>query len=160
MKRVIYSLYVDVPAKEHYGDSKIKYDTAEKASITVNAFKKHYQKLIDSKKKYAKSIGADFVMFEYDLHYKTFERNFKKDFPMFTGYEIINFYKIHLLTELTKLYDEILYLDFDAVPLTDKSFFEAWDLSKGICVYNNNDHVDKKRTTSNMIKLIKEQRLG
>ena len=62
MKRVIYSLYVDVPAKEHYGDSKIKYDTAEKASVTVNAFKKHYQKLIDSKKKYAKSIGADFVM--------------------------------------------------------------------------------------------------
>ena len=38
--------------------------------------------------------GADFVMFEYDLHYKTFERNFKKDFPMFTGYEIINFYKL------------------------------------------------------------------
>ena len=83
MKRVIYSLYVDVPAEEHYGDSKIKYDTTEKASVTVNAFKKHYQKLIDSKKKYAKSIGADFVMFEYDLHYKTFERNFKKDFPMF-----------------------------------------------------------------------------
>ena len=152
MKRVIYSLYVDIPAKEHYGDSKIKYDTTEKASVTVNAFKKHYQKLIDSKKKYAKSIGADFVMFEYDLHYKTFERNFKKDFPMFTGYEIINFYKIHLLTELTKLYDEILYLDFDAVPLTNESFFEAWDLSKGICVYNNNDHVDKKRTTNHGIR--------
>ena len=50
MKRVIYSLYVDVPAKEHYGDSKIKYDTTEKASVTVNAFKKHYQKLIDSKR--------------------------------------------------------------------------------------------------------------
>ena len=43
MKRVIYSLYVDVPAEEHYGDSKIKYDTTEKASVTVNAFKKHYQ---------------------------------------------------------------------------------------------------------------------
>ena len=147
MKRVIYSLYVDVPAEEHYGDSKIKYDTTKKASVTVNAFKKHYQKLIDCKKSYAKSIGADFVMFEYDLHYKAFERSFKKDFPMFTGYEIINFYKIHLLTELTKLYDEILYLDFDAVPLTDKSFFEAWDLSKGICVYNNNHHVRKEYDT-------------
>ena len=152
MKRVIYSLYVDVPAEEHYGDSKIKYDTTEKASVTVNAFKKHYQKLIDSKKKYAKSVGADFVMFEYDLHYKTFERNFKKDFPMFTGYEIINFYKIHLLTELTKLYDEILYLDFDAVPLTNESFFEAWDLSKGICVYNNNSHVVKEKTIRHGIR--------
>ena len=42
MSKVIYSVYVDVPAKEHYGQSKIKYDTVEKASITVNAFKKHY----------------------------------------------------------------------------------------------------------------------
>ena len=27
MKRVIYSLYVDVPAKEHYGQSKQRSDT-------------------------------------------------------------------------------------------------------------------------------------
>ena len=44
MKKVIYSLYVDVPAKEHYGNSKNKHDTREKASITVNAFKKHYDR--------------------------------------------------------------------------------------------------------------------
>ena len=41
MKRVIYSLYVDVPAEEHYGQSKQRNDTVAKAKITVNAFKKH-----------------------------------------------------------------------------------------------------------------------
>ena len=125
MKRVIYSLYVDVPAKEHYGQSKQRNDTVAKAKITVNAFKKHYKKLVESKRKYAKAIGASFVMFENDKRYETYERNLRKDFPQLTGYEIVNFYKIHLLYELAKKYDEILYLDFDAVPLTTDSFFAA-----------------------------------
>ena len=43
MQRIVYSVYVDVPAEEHYGQSKLKYDTPEKASVTVNAFKKHYR---------------------------------------------------------------------------------------------------------------------
>lgn len=147
MQTVIYSLYIDIPAKEHYGNSTIKFDTTEKASVTVNAFKKHYEKLKYSKEKYAKQIGADFIMFEYDEQYKTFEKNFTKDFPEFTGYEVVNFYKIHLLDELSKKYDNILYLDFDAVPLTSDSFFDTWDLSKGICVYNNNSHVRKDYNT-------------
>ena len=152
MSKVIYSVYVDVPAKEHYGQSKIKYDTVEKASITVNAFKKHYSKLIKSKSDYAKHCDADFIMYEYDDQYKTFQKNFLKDFPVFTGYEVINFYKIHLLYELAKKYDEILYLDFDAVHLTNESFFQAWDLSKGICVYNNNKHIKKDLTVSQSIR--------
>ena len=152
MKKVIYSLYVDIPAEEHYGQSKIKYDTIKKATITVDAFKKHYSKLIQSKSDYAKHCDADFIMYEYDDQYKTFQKNFLKDFPVFTGYEVINFYKIHLLYELAKKYDEILYLDFDAVPLTNESFFEAWDLSKGICVYNNNNHIKKDLTVSQSIR--------
>jgi hypothetical protein len=143
MKRVIYSVYVDVPAKEHYGKSKHKRDTKEKASITVNAFKNHYKRLIESKQKYADTIGVPFIMYEYDNRYQTFEKNFLKDFPELTGYEVINFYKIHLLCELAKEYDEILYLDFDALPVTKDSFFDAWDLSKGICVYNNNAMINK-----------------
>ena len=96
-------------------------------------------------------------MYEYDEQYKTFEQNFLKDFPMFTGYEVINFYKIHLLYELSKTYDEILYLDFDVIPFTkehprEASFFNNWDLSKGICVYNNNDKVNKSMNTSQSIR--------
>ena len=152
MKRVIYSLYVDVPAEEHYGKSKIKYDTVDKASRTVNAFKKHYKKLIDVKRHYANAIGATFIMYEYDIKYKTFAKNFLKNFPEFTGYEVINFYKIHLLNELAKEYDEILYLDFDAIPLTNESFFESWDLSKGMCVLNQNWHIKKDFNISQSIR--------
>ena len=152
MQRIVYSVYVDVPAEEHYGQSKLKYDTQEKASVTVNAFKKHYDKLVESKLKYANSIGAKFMLFKYDDQYLTFANNFKNDFPELTGYEIINFYKIHLLYHLAERYDEILYLDFDAVPLTKESFFEHWDLSNGICVYNNNSMVNKDRIVSQSIR--------
>ena len=152
MSRVIYSLYVDIPVEEHYGDSKNLYDTKEKAGITVNAFKNHYKKLVECKRRYAKDINADFRMYKYDDQYKVFEKNFKRNFPQLTGYEIINFYKIHLLYELSKSFDEILYLDFDTIPLTHESFFDAWDLSKGICVYSNNNHVDKKRTVNSSIR--------
>ena len=150
--KVIYSVYVDVPSEEHYGESKQRNDTTEKADITVNAFKKHYNKLVESKRQYAESIGADFKLFENDTQYQTFYDNFKKDFPELTGYEIINFYKIHLLYQLQDYYSEILYLDFDAVPLTKESFFDRWDLSKGICVYNNNSMVKKDRLVNHSIR--------
>jgi len=152
MKRVIYSLCVDVPAKEHYGQSKQRSDTVAKAKITVNAFKKHYKRLVDSKRKYAKAIGASFIMFENDKRYKTYEKNLRKDFPELTGYEIVNFYKIHLLYQLAKKYDEILYLDFDAVPVTTESFFDIWDVQRHIAVYNQNHMVNKDREVKQSIR--------
>ena len=81
MKRVIYSIYVDVPAKEHFGKSKQRNDTPEKASITINAFKQHYDRLIESKRKYADTIDVPFLIYEYDNQYQTFEKNLLKDFP-------------------------------------------------------------------------------
>ena len=151
MNRVIYSLYIDVPEKEHFGNSSFKGDTAARGLKTRNAFKEHYQRLINSKKKYADRIGASFHMYEYDKDYKTFSDNLLKDFPFLTGYEIVNFYKIHLLYVLAKKYDEILYLDFDAIPVTTDNFFEAWDLTKGICVYNNNAMINKMNMTIDKI---------
>tara|TARA_B100001250_G_scaffold14096_1_gene12376 strand:- start:523 stop:1365 length:843 start_codon:yes stop_codon:yes gene_type:complete len=150
--KVIYSVYVDVPSEEHYGQSKQRNDTTEKADITVNAFKKHYTKLVESKRKYADDIGATFMMFGYDLRYQSFEQKLLKVCPDLTGYEVVNFYKIHLLEELSKDYDEILYLDFDAVPLTNESFFDRWDLSKGICVYNNNAQIVKDKEVKHSIR--------
>ena len=103
MKRIIYSIYVDIPAEEHYGTtSKSKHDTTEKAEITVDAFKQHYDRLIQCKKDYAERIGVPFKMYEYDTRYKEFERKFKSNYPEVTGYEIINFYKLHVLYELAK----------------------------------------------------------
>ena len=52
MKRIIYSIYVDIPAAEHYGTtSKSKHDTTEKAEITVDAFKEHYDQINSMQKR-------------------------------------------------------------------------------------------------------------
>ena len=152
MKRIVYSIYVDIPATQHFGNSKNKNDTVTKAKETVNAFKVHYNKLVDSKEAYAYKIGADFKMYTYDDEYIQWQQQFTSDFPEFTGYEVINFYKIHALNELAKEYDEILYLDFDAVPLTDESFFDAWDLSKGMCVLHNNNAINKNLRVNHSVR--------
>ena len=152
MKRVIYSVYVNVPPKEHFGNSKNQHDTVDKANVTINAFEKHYDKLVECKLTYAEYCESEFIMFTDDEQYRQFKRNFLLDFPELTEYEVINFYKIHLLTDLAKKYDEILYLDFDVVPLTDEVFFDVWDLSKGICVYNNNKQVIRNRNVSHSIR--------
>ena len=48
-------------------------------------------------------IGVAFKMYAYDKKYKEFETKFKETYPEVTGYEIINFYKIHVLNELAKV---------------------------------------------------------
>ena len=145
MKKVIYSIYIDVPEEEHYAFSfdYEKQHNIERSKLTRENFAKHRDKLLQYKKKYCDEIGVDFKMFEYDNEYKVFADNFLKKYPMFTKYEVVNFYKIHQLDKLSNQYDEILYLDFDAIPLTKKSFFEHWDLSKGICVLDNNNKIKK-----------------
>ena len=82
-------------------------------------------------------------MFEYDDNFKKYKEDFNKNYPYITSYNIVNFYKIHLLYELSKKYDDILYLDFDVVPTTNQSFFDVWDLSKGICVLENTNKAKK-----------------
>ena len=74
---------------------------------------------------------------------KRFIENIKKQYPYLTMYNIINFYKIHLMYELGLKYDEILFLDFDVVPMKNENFFELWDLTKGIAVLNNNSKITK-----------------
>ena len=57
--------------------------------------------------------------------------------------------------QLGKTYDEILYLDFDVVPLKNDNFFEHWDLTKGIAVLNNNDRtipIERVTDTSQTIR--------
>ena len=91
-------------------------------------------------------------MYEYDEQYKSYEKFFLKNHPEITGYEIVNFYKIHLLYELAKKYDEILYLDFDAIPVTKDSFFDIWDIQNNIAVYNNNTMINKKMAPLDEVK--------
>ena len=143
MSRVVFSLYIDIPKDELdlFDSNIIKKGEVPTNHRTKDQFKIHYGDLIATKEIYANKIGADFKMFEYDADWIVYSEKLKEKYPYLTAYNIVNFYKIHLLYELSKNYDEILYLDFDVVPMKYDNFFEHWDLTKGIAVLNNNDRV-------------------
>ena len=141
MKRVVYSLYIDIPKEDlDIFDKNLLKDGAPPTNyITKQQLKTHYDDLVASKQTYALAMGVEFKMFEYDLNFMNYQKQMQSKYPYLTAYNIVNFYKIHLLYELSKEYDEVLYLDFDVVPMKYDNFFEHWDLSKGIAVLNNND---------------------
>jgi len=139
MKRIIYSLYIEVPDSEFVDNINTNLNSKKQ-------FKENYIKLLVNKQSYADKINVNFKMFEYD-DYKEYHNNLKNKYPFLSTYNIINFFKLHLLYQLSKSYDEILYLDFDVVILTGENFFNVWNLNKGICVYDNSNLV---KTMSNV----------
>ena len=124
LSRIIYSLYIDIAQKNlvsHYESKEF--------------FNRHYDWLLERQKKYADSLGVEYRHYVYDKSYIQYYNEFRNQYPQISEYNIVNFYKIHLLYELSKEYDEILYLDFDVTPVTSLNFFEEWDLSKGIAIF-------------------------
>lgn len=120
MRRTILSLYIDIPKENlvSHHESKQK-------------FNDNYSWLVDKQKKYASKIGVDYNHFQYEDGYEEYRDWFQKEYPEISEYNIVNFFKIKLLYDMAELYDEILYLDIDVIPVTDENFFEAFDLSKG-----------------------------
>ena len=157
MSRVIYSFYIDIPEKELdiFDRDVLKKDEVPRNIITKIQFKDNYFKLLANKKWYAESIGVPFMMFEYDLRYQKFEKEIKKLYPFITTYNIVNFYKLQLLYDLSKNFDEILYLDFDVVCLTKDNFFDNWNLDKGIAVYDNSYKVNTMETITKQTQTIR-----
>lgn len=146
MKRIIYSFYIDIPKHElDIFDKELPIVKDKKAMpinlVTKDRLKKNFLRLLVEKEAYAKKLGYDFKLFEYGPDWILFEQKLKREHPYLTTYNIVNFYKIHLLYELAKQYDEVLYLDFDVVPMQHVDFFEHWDLTKGIAVLNNNNRI-------------------
>jgi len=145
MKRVIYSLYIDIPSDQLDNQNPYFWDSISKSERTKISLKENYDRLLSVKQQYSKQIDVDFKMFEYDQAYQEYEQYFAKHYPDMSSYNVVNFYKIHLLYQLAQEYDEILYLDFDVVPTSKISFFDTWDLSKGICLLENNNDVNKRK---------------
>ena len=118
MKNLIYSIYIENNEP----------NLSEKHQFTKTQLAKHFQKLIDVKKEYAKHCNAEYRLYENDTYWQKFKKKFN-------GYQfdIINLYKIHLWEELGKTYDNVLYLDLDVIPNTTESFFKKFDMNK-ICV--------------------------
>jgi hypothetical protein len=141
MKRVIFSIYIDIPQQELDWQPPYPGETESKNDKTKREFAKHYQWLIDRQNEYATSIGVDYKQFLNDDRWKAFADEYKQKYSFLTTYNIVNFYKIHLMYELAKEYDEILYVDLDVVPLTTESFFDTWDLNKGVVILKNDPKV-------------------
>ena len=129
VSRVIFSLYVDIKTVSHH-ESKAQ-------------FNKHYDWLLSTHKKYAFKHNIEYKHYVYDDEYIMYRDWFLKEYPEVSEYNIVNFYKIHLLYKLSEEYDEILYLDFDVIPVTDLNFFDEWDLSKGIAIMSGTAEAQK-----------------
>ena len=157
MARVIYSLYIDIPENEldFFDKNIIKKNTTPTNLNTKQKLKENYSKLIACKKWYADQIGVPFIMFEYDVNFQLYKNELQKKYPFITTYNVINFYKIKLLYELSQKYEEILYLDFDVVPLINENFFDVWNLDKGIAVLNNNFKVKDMRAITEYSQTIR-----
>jgi len=157
MKQIIFSLYIEIPDNEidlfdkHILTKGLPYTNFN----TKEEFLNNYSKLIECKKTYADNLNIKFVNFENDYNYKKFKENCNIRYPFLTTYNIINFYKLHLLYELSKTYEEILYLDFDVVPLTKENFFNVWNLNNGICVFDNGFNVKKMESITNTTQTIR-----
>ena len=77
--------------------------------------------------KYADVIGAEFYLDEYNDKFRDYVTYFKRHYPFITMYNIVNFYKLELMDHYLHHHEEVLYLDFDAMPVTNIS------LDTGIC---------------------------
>lgn len=147
MSRVIFSLYIDIPEEElddqpaHWGSD------IPKTLHTKLEFKKHYDWLLESQRCYANYINVEYKHYIYDKAYIEYKEWFNKNYPEITSYNIVNFYKIKLMHDLAKEYDEILYLDLDVIPVTNENFFEVWDLSKGIAIMSGTAESQKSIDT-------------
>ena len=138
MKRLIYSTYINISDstidKDHSDDEWSNFKTKE----TTNLMLEYQDWLISVQKRYAESIGVEYRFVGYGTHYAHFKDWFE-DKPWISEYDIINFYKHWLMVEYSKSYDQILYLDFDVVPLTKSNVFDEWDFDSGILCRVNHE---------------------
>jgi hypothetical protein len=132
MSRVIFSLYVDIPDENlvSHHESKQK-------------FNDNYDWLLSKQQEYAKHIGVDYKHIVYDQDYVNYKDWFLSNYPEISEYNVVNFYKIHLMYEMAKQYDQILYLDFDVIPVTDINFFEQFNLSDSVAVMTGTAEAQK-----------------
>jgi hypothetical protein len=132
--RILFSIFIDIPPGDldnpGWYDADGVLQTVNKSSDTKEALLKYYPHIKDSHIKYADDIGVEYKLHGYDDQYAEFLNKFKVSYPMVSVYDIINFYKHHLMLYYADLYDEVCYIDFDVIPNTTESIFDSFDLDK------------------------------
>ena len=138
-KKLIYSLYIDIPPNEIDEQKPYAWDTINKSERTRLQLKKYAEKLEAAQIEYAKAIGADYILFRDDKEYREFYDWLHKLQPTMSHYDILNFYKIWLFVETAKKYEKVLYLDFDVIPNTTKDFFDVWNVEDSVCLADSKE---------------------
>lgn len=136
MKNIIYSIYIENNDK----------NLIDRHQFTKTQLEKHYQRLLDVKKEYAKHCNAEFRLYENDAIWQKFKKKYNN-----YQFDTINLYKIYLWEELGKTYDNVLYFDFDVVPNTTESFFEKFDMNK-VCVHAIDSTIENTWSQSDIKK--------
>lgn len=108
MKRIIFSVWSDV-TEEHQSVPNTK----------KQAFAEYKDRLIEAQKKYAHLCGAEYEIFQ----------------PEISNYDDIQFYKLHQFENLTRDYDEIVYLDLDVIPTTKENIFKRHAYKENVGAY-------------------------
>ena len=127
MKRIIFTTYDNISKEQdHLGAN----------YFATESVKEYFDGLIVNKENYADKIDVDFK----------FYHNTMKDFDVDTELEFTkaNIYKHHIMAELAKEYDEVMYVDMDVVFNTEKNVFDELDLSKGFHIQVQTDDVTCK----------------
>jgi len=147
--KAIFSIYIKIKDENLDFPSKFQDDDVSKSKQTQLRLEKYKEKLQENKIQYAKSINADYLLFERDDQYESF----KERFPDLSEYDVINLYKIYLLDELTKKYDSVLYLDYDVVILKNIDFFDYVPVQNAIgCFYDDVGTYEIKKDNINYFR--------
>jgi hypothetical protein len=142
--KVVYSLYIRIEDVNFDDSGSVAGEPdVSKPKRTQQKMDHYYDQLIADKKRYAKSIGAEFIMFERDSMYK----DFLKKYSNMSEYDTINLYKIFLLEKLADEYDLILYLDFDVHCRRDIDIFNTINCTNFLrCNYNTTSDLNINNT--------------
>ena len=100
-KRLIFSIGTEVS------------DITEKRLHNANQFKKFSSKLREGLKQYAENCNADFNLTTFTTK----------------NYDDLNREKIKMWEKYLDDYDEVMYLDFDIIPNTNKNIFEKFNFN-------------------------------
>ena len=127
MKRVIFATYDDINQEK---------DEWNIHTQTYHMIREYFDRLVENKKEYAKTIGVDFK----------FYHNTMKDFDVEGELEFtkVNLYKHHLMAQLAEEYDEVMYVDMDVLFNTDENIFEELDLSRGIHIKDQDSKIENR----------------
>ena len=130
-RKVIVSLYIDFHPENLILDPPLEGETISQKVKGSNNFLIHHEELINRHKKYAESIGADYIIFNDMIEYLKYEKQIVSMIPEglpWDRFDLVNFFKLSLLEKLAKDYDEIIYIDLDLIPNTSEDLFDIFDL--------------------------------